>query len=82
MVMHTLDTITTDIGSVLLLEQHISPSSYGVVVEQVVAVAAVSRDHQVVLVHMLSKLFVLALTVALVNHLLVLPLVECATKFT
>jgi len=79
--MHTLDTITTDIGSVLLLEQHTSPSSYGVVVEQVVVDAAANRDHQVVLAPMLLRHFVQLAIHLLDNHFLVLPSVACVMRF-
>jgi hypothetical protein len=81
MVMHTLDTITTDIGGVLLLEQHTSPSKSGVVVEQVAVDAAASKVTLVVLVLMLLRHFVQLVIHLLDNHLVVLLSVECAGKF-
>jgi len=75
-----LDITTLDTGSVLLLEHHTSPLRSGVVVALVLELAAASMVTLVVLVLMLSRLCVLVLITALVNHSKVELLVECATN--
>jgi hypothetical protein len=77
---HIRDISIGDIGSVLLLEQQISPSNSGVVVALVLELAAASMETLVVLVLMLSRLFVLSVTLLLDFLSRVELLVECAGK--
>jgi len=81
-ILHMLskDIISGDTGSVLLLEQQTSPSKSGVVVDLVQELAAASRVSLVVLVLMLSRLFVLSVTLLLDFLSRVELLVECAGK--
>jgi hypothetical protein len=76
-----VDIITVDFGSVLLLEQQTSPSNCGVVGDLVQELVAVCKVTLVVLVHMLLKLYVPAVTPQLDNLGQVELLVECVGKY-